>query len=243
AVADVGFGGGDGDGGVRAYEVGGADPVAGGGGGRFEVGLGDEGAHGGDVVAEEEAVVDMCAGAGELDEHVEGVQVGGAVVADDVFGALGGIWVHEPGAASAGGGGGVEHRHDDRCGFRIQETVETGGAVWLFAELQVPLGAQRVLACGDAGQVEFVTGAGGERGQVLDRHLRRRGDERSRRRGEALVGGTARSRGEAGADDLGGPDRDRGGGDRIRDHRLPARCRRQRCRVVASRGRQELRRL
>src|SRR5690606_1400840 len=107
------------------------------------------------------AVVDLCAGADEFDEHVEGELVGGALVAHDVFGALGGIRVHEPGAASAGGGGGVEHGHDDRRGFRIQQTVETGGAVWLLGELQVPLGVHRVLACRDACQVELVTGAGG----------------------------------------------------------------------------------
>src|SRR5690606_23776608 len=129
---------------------------------------------------------------------------------------------------------------DDRCGFRIQQTVEAGGAVWLLGELQVPLGVQRILPCRDAGQVELVTGPGGQRRQVLDRRLRRHGNECSCRRGEVLVGGTSRSRCEAGADDLGGPDRDRRGGDRIPDHRLPARRRRLRGGIHACRGRQEL---
>src|SRR5690606_31097409 len=61
AAADVAFGGGDGDGVVLAFEVGGADPGAVGVGFGIEVGLGDEDADGGFAVAEECSVVDACA--------------------------------------------------------------------------------------------------------------------------------------------------------------------------------------
>ncbi|GMA91930.1 hypothetical protein GCM10025869_24590 [Homoserinibacter gongjuensis] len=68
----------------------------------FEVGLGDEDAHGRFAVTQECSVVDARTDADEFDEHVEGELLGGALVADDVFGALGGIRVDEAGAASAG---------------------------------------------------------------------------------------------------------------------------------------------
>ena len=47
------------------------------------------------------AVVHARTDADEFDEDVEGELVGGALVTHDVFGALGGIRVDEPGAASA----------------------------------------------------------------------------------------------------------------------------------------------
>src|SRR5690606_32324108 len=110
------------------------------------------------------------------------------------------------------GGGGVECRHDDRRGFRVEETVEAGGAVWLRAELQVPLGVQRVLACRDAGQVELIPRAGGQRRQGLERRLRCCRDQQLRGGSEVVVCGAVGGCREAGADDLRGPDRDRRGG-------------------------------